>query len=150
MATVTVKNVGRLKQKLNNIADMELKQTIIEATKLVHGQAVNNAVFEKGYSKGGLRESIRMDHKKTKEGYEGRVYTNVEYAPYVEFGTGIRGNGSYPYKIDGLDLAYHESWAGMEAQPYMYPALKMHEKHIRKLFKEGVKTTLVKNCKGGS
>ena len=149
MATVTIKNIDRLTRKLNNVANMELMDTVKDATVLVHGQAVDLAIFEKGYSKGLLRESIKMDTKKLKNEIQGRVYTNVQYAPYVEFGTGVRGNGSYPYEIEGLNLKYHESWAGMEAQPFMYPALKMHEETIRKLFKKGVKTTLAKNCKGG-
>lgn len=150
MVTIAVKNIDRLTKRLNNIGNMDLKEVVNKATTIVHGQAVNNAVFEKGYTKGLLRESIKMESKKTKDGYEGRVFTNVQYAPYVEFGTGIRGNGSYPYKIEGLNLAYHESWAGMEAQPFMYPALKSSEKAINKLIKDGVKDNLAKNCKGGS
>ena len=43
----------------------------------------------------------------------------LDYAAYVEFGTGRRGAasagaGPYPYK---------ESWPGMVAEPYMRPAL---------------------------
>ena len=149
MATVTIKNIDRLIQRLNRIADMELEEKMKEAVTTVHGQAVELAVFEKGYSKGQLRESISMEINKKDEALEGRVYTNVQHAPYVEFGTGIRGNGSYPYDIDGLKLTYNEEWAGMEAQPFMYPALKMHEKYIKQLFKDGVKDNLAKNCKGG-
>lgn len=145
MATVTIKNIDRLKQRLNKIADMELNEKMTEAVTLVHGQAKALAPVDKG----NLAGSIRMEIKKNNKELEGRVYTNTQYGPYVEFGTGIKGNGSYPYDIDGLKLAYHETWAGMPSQPYMYPALKENEKYIKNLFKDGVKNNLAKNCKGG-
>ena len=138
---------------------MELRATVNKATQLVHGQAKALAPVDKG----GLAGSIHMQVKDTGEELQGRVYTNLEYAPYVEFGTGVKGNGTYPYQIKGLSLEYkNKGWAyydedkgewiytkGQEAQPYMYPALKMHEKTIKRIFKDGVKTKLKENCKGG-
>ena len=145
MATVTIKNVDRLIQRLNNIANMELKATMVQATKLVHGQAKLLAPVDTG----NLAGSIHQEVKTKKDSVEGRVYTNTQYAPYVEFGTGSKGNGSYPYDIDGLNLEYKEDWAGMTAQPYMYPALKQNEQYIKKLFKNDVKSELKANCRGG-
>lgn len=145
MATITIKNIDRLTKRLNNISDMDLKKVIDKATTRVHSESKTLAPVDTG----DLAESIHMKVKKTKEGYEGRVYTNLEYAMYVEFGTGIKGDGSYPYSIDGLTLTYKKDWAGMVAQPYMYPALKNSEKYIDRLIKDGVKNNLAKNCKGG-
>lgn len=145
MATVTIKNIDRLTQRLNKIANMELKKTMRDATKVVHAQAKELAPVDTGNLAGSIHQEVKVKG----ENLEGRVFTNVEYAPYVEFGTGVKGNGSYPYDIEGLDLAYKEDWAGMVAQPYMYPALKQNEKYIKNLFKSGVKTNLTKTCKGG-
>ena len=130
-----------------------------KATQLVHGQAKDLAPVDKG----DLAGSIHMQVKDTGEELQGRVYTNKEYAPYVEFGTGVTGNGTYPHKIEGLNLVYRDKgWAyydedkgewiytkGQEAQPYMYPALNMHKKTIKRILKEGVHTKLKENCKGG-
>lgn len=159
MAHVGIKGVDRLTQRFNNIANMELKDIVNKATALVHGQAKELAPVDKGQ----LAGSIHMQVKDTGKAIEGRVYTNVEYAPYVEFGTGINGNGTYPYEVEGLSLEYRDKgWAyfdedkeewiytkGQEAQPYMYPALKDNEKTIKQMFKNGVKTKLKENCKGG-
>ena len=123
---------------------MELHSTMNKATQLVHGQAKELAPVDTGQ----LAGSIHMQVKDTGKELQGRVYTNNEYAMYVEFGTGATGNGSYPYEIDGLSLEYRQDWVGMKAQPYMYPALKTHEKTIRRLLREGVHTTLKQNCKG--
>ena len=138
---------------------MELKTAMNKATQLVHGQAKALAPADIGQ----LRGSIHMQVKDTGKQIQGRVYTNVEHAPYVEFGTGIKGNGTYPYTIKDLKLEYkNKGWAyydedkgewiytkGQKAQPYMYPALNMHKKTIKAIFKEGVHTKLKENCNGG-
>ena len=138
---------------------MELRSAMNEATKLVHGQAKTLVPADTGQ----LRESIHMQVKDTGKELQGRVYTNVEYAPYVAFGTGVTGNGTYPYQVEGLSLEYkNKGWAyydedkdewiytkGQVAQPYMYPALKTHEKTIKRILKNGVHTKLKENSKGG-
>lgn len=43
---------------------------------------------------GNLRNSIKTKSEETLDGAEAQVYTNTEYAPYVEFGTGQRGRES--------------------------------------------------------
>lgn len=43
---------------------------------------------------GQLRNSIKTKSQATQEGAEAQVFTNTEYAPYVEFGTGQRGSES--------------------------------------------------------
>lgn len=159
MARVSVKGVDSVMQRFNNIADMELRDLVNKATALVHGQAKALAPVDKGQ----LAGSIHMRVEGTENGnIQGSVTTNVEYASYVEFGTGIKGNGTYPYEVKGLSLEYRDKgWAyldedtgeyiytkGQEAQPYMYPALKENEKTIKQIFRNGVKTKLKQNCKG--
>lgn len=155
----TIKNVDRLLSRLNNISNIELKDAMVKATSLVHAQAKTLAPVDKG----NLRGSIHQEVKQNAQIITGRVFTNVQYAPYVEFGTGSKGTGTYPYKIDGLNLSYRDTpWVytpdggetfyhteGQVAQPYMYPALKRNEKYIKQLFKEGVHTELKQNCSGG-
>ena len=159
MAKVSVKGIDSLTQRFNKIANIELKETMNKATQLVHGQAKALAPVDTGQ----LAGSIHMQVKDTGKELQGRVYTNVEHAPYVEFGTGITGNGTYPYEVEGLSLEYrNKAWCyfdedkgewiytkGQEAQPYMYPAMKENEKTIKNMFREGVKTKLKQNCKGG-
>ena len=159
MARVSIKGIDRLTQRFNNIANMELRSAVNKATQLVHGQAKALAPVDSG----NLAGSIHMQVKDTGKELQGRVYTNLEYAPYVEFGTGVTGNGTYPYEIKGLSLEYrNKGWAyydedkdewiytkGQVAQPYMYPALKENEKTIKAILKQGVHTKLKENCKGG-
>jgi hypothetical protein len=69
---------------------------------------------------GRLKNSLKVKTEKVNQNIiETTLSTDVKYAPYVEFGTGLRGN--YPYDI-GVDLIYG-STPGQVAQPYLYPAV---------------------------
>lgn len=152
---MAIKNLERCLQRLNNISKMDLTSKMKQATTIVHAQAKNLAPVNKRPGGGYLAGSIHMEVNTTKDKIFGRVYTNAEYASYVEFGTGIKGNGTYPYSIEGLNLSYKDkSWkgyipdvgwryiTGQVAQPFMYPALKNNEKYIRDLLKSEVKSKL--------
>ena len=45
------------------------------------------------------------------------------YSVYVELGTGIRGAASPSPPKSPADVSYRADWPGMQAQPFMYPAL---------------------------
>ena len=55
------------------------------------------------------------------------VAPGMFYAPYVEYGTGRRGDPSAPY-------AHVMSWPGMHAQPYMRPALDEARGQVKDIF----------------
>lgn len=161
MATIKtqVKNVDRLLKRLNNIANTDVKETMVKATNMVHAQAKLLAPADTGNLRGSIHQEVKAKGKVV----EGRVFTNLQYAPYVEFGTGSKGDGTYPYEVKGLNLTYRNTpWVytpdggetfyrteGQVAQPYMYPALKQHEKYIKQLFKTEVKAKIESQCKGG-
>lgn len=154
----SIKNVSRLLKRLNNIANTDVKDAMNKATMLVHAQAKALAPADTG----NLRGSIHQEVKQKNQSVEGRVFTNVQYASYVEFGTGSKGNGTYPYKPKTLNLTYKsEPWVytpdggetfyrtnGQVAQPYMYPALQQNKKAIKNLFKDNVKANIQKQCGG--
>ena len=156
---IKVLNVGRLQLKLNQISNIDLKDKVVQATTIVHGQAKALAPVDTG----NLTGSIHMKVEQQQNFIAGRVFTNTEYAPFVEFGTGIKGNGTYPYKIKGLKLSYRDTpWVyspddgetfyrtkGQVAQPFMYPALNMNKDYIKKLFRDGIKKEISKISKGG-
>lgn len=53
-----------------------------------------NAKYLAPVKSGHLRNSIKTKSQTTQDGAEAQVFTNLEYAPYVEFGTGQRGKES--------------------------------------------------------
>lgn len=143
MATLIIKNIDRCLGRLNKISDVNINESVKQATTFVHAQAKALAPVDTG----ALAGSIHMDVKNSGKTIEGRVYTNLQYAPYVEFGTGIRGNGSYPYTLKDIKLEYKDNWQGMNAQPYMYSALKRSEKYITEMIKKNLNDNIDKSCK---
>ena len=58
-----------------------------------------------------------------------RVYTDLYYAKYVEFGTGIRGiNSEYDSKYINAKTDYDSEYAGQVAQKFIYKAVQDLEK----------------------
>lgn len=86
---------------------------------------------------GDLRRSITSKV----ENMEGVVYTPLEYAPYVEYGTGLfaenGGRTDVPWSYQDDEGEWH-STSGMPPSPYMRPALNENREQILRLIKEGL------------
>lgn len=89
-----------------------------------------------------LHESIVTSRQDTENEVTGKVSTNVEYAVYVEYGTGQQGAQSPSPPKSPEDVSYREDWAGMEAKPYMYPALTENMDNIRDTLANALKTAV--------
>ena len=84
-----------------------------------------------------MRNSIKTSSEVLPDGAKAQVYTNVEYAPYVEFGTGERGQSSDIDRPEGI--SYKADWKGQAAQPYMTPAY-LHAKNTGEVEQEVIKS----------
>jgi HK97 gp10 family phage protein len=86
---------------------------------------------------GGLRQSI----KSKIENLEGVVYTPLEYAPYIEYGTGIfaeeGGRQDVPWSFQDDKGEWH-STSGMKPRPYLRPALYENREKIKRILREGI------------
>lgn len=87
--------------------------------------------------KGDLRRSIT--HKV--EDLVGSVYTPLEYAPYVEYGTGLfaenGGRTDVPWSYQDEEGNWHTT-SGMPPQPYMRPALDENIEEIKRILREAI------------
>ena len=77
---------------------------------------------------GNLRGSIHIKKYASTDSLEATVGTNVEYAPYVEFGTGVRGASTNTNP--NINVSYSSDHAGQVAQPYLMPALRNNKDKI--------------------
>lgn len=86
---------------------------------------------------GELRRSITSKV----EGDEGIVYTPLEYAPYVEYGTGLfaeeGGRQDVPWKYKDDEGKWHVT-SGRKPSPYMRPALLENKEKVKKILLEGI------------
>lgn len=125
-------------ESLENLINTEnLEQSLGQACALVERAAKQKA--PKG--NGELRRSITSKIERDGDELVGVVYTPLEYAPYVELGTGLfaenggRMNVPWCYKDD--EGNWH-STSGMKPQPYMRPAFEENREQILRLLKEGI------------
>ncbi len=82
---------------------------------------------------GNLRASITVDVQQVAfQSITGTVFATADYADYVEFGTGRRGDPIVP----------HTDKPGMIAQPFMRPAFDENKSAIEDLFREQIKTAI--------
>ena len=91
---------------------------------------------------GELRRSITSEVVKNADGIQGVVFTPLEYAPYVEYGTGLfaeeGGRLDVPWNYQDDEGNWH-STSGQKPQPYMRPALNENREEIKRLFKESMR-----------
>lgn len=75
---------------------------------------------------------------------DGSVAFLAPYSAFVEFGTGIRGQGTYPYALPVEGVPYtggwvydfrRQNWQGHGAQPYLRPALDTRHDDILGAFR---------------
>ena len=87
---------------------------------------------------GSLRNSI--SHKVDTGGGVVYIGTNVEYAVYVEMGTGKYVDGGRPTPWLYQDDNWNWHWtAGNPAKPFLAPAVKDHAREYRNIIEEGLK-----------
>ena len=106
---------------------------LLQACMMVEGQAVALAPVQTAR----LRNSI--DYVVDEAELIGYVGTNVEYAVYVEFGTGefaengMGRKGGWVYQDESGEWFF--TW-GQEPQPYLRPAFRQHKNDIEALAKQ--------------
>ena len=75
-------------------------------------------------------------------GIEGVVFTPLEYAPYVEYGTGLfaeeGGRKDVPWCYQDDEGEWHTT-SGQHPQPFMRPALDENREQILRILKEAIK-----------
>lgn len=95
-----------------------------------------------------------LTHSESDNGleFETRAGTNVEYGPYVEYGTGDAGqwSGGATYRGHDSGAKYTEGWPGMYARPYLRPALFDNEQFYAKLVNTAVKDAFKEASKKAS
>ena len=120
--------------RIEKITDPEaVNRALGQACALVERSAKQKA--PKGT--GELRQSITSKV----EDFQGIVYTPLEYAPYVEYGTGIYaedgGRQDVPWRYKDDEGNWHTT-SGQHPQPYMRPALNESREQVIRILKEAL------------
>ena len=123
---VEFQGLDKIVAKIEDMASGEdIFQRLGKACALVERAAKQNAPKDNGE----LRRSITSKV----EGNVGIVFTSLEYAPYVEYGTGlfaeVAGRKDVPWSYQDDEGEWH-STSGQKPQPFMRPALNQNRTQI--------------------
>ena len=128
-------NASQIVANINKAAQVDLPQAIAKglenACLVVEGAAKSNAPVQTG----ALRSSI--SHKVSQGSMEGVIGATVEYAPYVEIGTGIystRGGGRQGgwFYVDASGQGHFTM--GSHPKPFLKPAMDTNLSAIMRCF----------------
>jgi HK97 gp10 family phage protein len=124
-----------------DIAVKKITEQMYDALELCGQLVEDSAKLLVPVDTGNLRGSIT--HKLMREENEVRIGTAVEYAPYIEFGTGEfaengQGRKGGWFYVD--DKGNKHFTFGNKSQPFLRPALYNNKSNIDKIFKETFKS----------
>ena len=118
---------ANLDKFIKDLDSVYLKKAMTNACAKVQTEAVKRCPKDTG----NLRRSI--DFQVDPSGIEGAIYSNAEYAPYVEIGTGIHSTGRQkPWTYKSAHGFFRTS--GNKAQPFLEPAAQSSLTQIRECF----------------
>lgn len=129
-----IENYDKLIARLNKLGKLDKVQNGLKKACLI----VERSAKEKCPSNTGeLRSSIST----TIEGLEGAVGSPLQYAAYVEYGTGLfasGGNGrtEVPWRYQDAKGDWYSTY-GQAPQPFLIPALTENREDILKALQEG-------------
>ena len=131
---IDLRNVKKVTKQLEDVLSTpNLEEAMGKACALVEAEAKKKA--PKG--DGALRRSISS----RVEGEVGIVFTALEYAPYVEFGTGLfaeeGGRKDVPWHYQDDEGEWH-STNGMKPHPFLRPAFNENREKIKEILQKGL------------
>lgn len=134
---IRIEGVENVLVKLDGLYDAKSIEKGIERGCQVVVGAAKKKVKSNSKDTGALLNSIDYEVK----GTEGSVFTPLEYAPYVEYGTGLfaekGGRKDVPWRYQDDKGDWHTT-SGMHPQPFMRPAVNENRELIMRAIKEGL------------
>lgn len=122
--------LGKISENLTSGLQVALEQ----AGEIVRKDAVMNCPHITGRLRGSITSQV--------EGNSAVIGTNVEYAPYVEFGTGSKGDKSVAHTTKKQWTYYSGgsfyTTSGQAPQPFLVPALKNNSAEIKRIIRQAV------------
>lgn len=138
MISLELRNLDGVLAAIEQMGDTtEVKKALGKACAIVERSAKEKAPKDTGE----LRRSITSKVEERDGKIEGVIFTPLEYAPYVEYGTGLfaesggRKDVPWCYKDDKGE--WH-STSGQHPQPFMRPALDENREKIMRTLKEAL------------
>ena len=135
--SIRLEGLEDILDRLDGLSTEQMVANMGKACALVEASAKRNA--PKGT--GELRRSITSKVEERGGEVVGTVYTPLEYAPYVEYGTGLfaesGGRQDVPWHYQDDKGEWHTT-SGQNPHPFMRPALNQNREQIKRVLQEGL------------
>ena len=126
---------------LDELEKVKNFKTLVPAMEKVSAIVERSAKENAPKATGALRRSIESEVSGNRKSVVAKVFTPLEYAHYVEYGTGLfaeGGNGrATPWSYQDEAGNWHTT-SGMKPAPFLRPALEENQKRIIDTIKEGI------------
>ena len=136
---IEIEGINKVLKRLEKLSNTEnIEKAMGKACAVVEAAAKQNAPKDTG----ALRNSITSKVENRNGHVEGTIFTPLEYAPYVEYGTGLfaesGGRKDVPWNYQDDKGEWH-STSGQKPQPFMRPAIEDNRNKIIEILGEGIK-----------
>lgn len=137
--SIRVEGLEAILARLEGVANPEqLKFNMGQACAFVERAAKIKAPKDTGVLRNSITSKVEFDGTEV----VGIVYTPLEYAPYVEYGTGLfaeggGGRSDVPWRYQDDKGEWH-STSGQHPQPFMRPAIDENREEVARILKQGV------------
>ena len=135
---ITVNNVKEALESMDNVAERILTMIGIKVEKYAKAKCpvgTPESTGKKGYRGGTLRNSITFEV----EGEELSVGSNVEYAPYVELGTGPNFEAPPEWLEYTTPRGSGVGHGYVRPRPYLRPAIEEHIDEYKRIAEREMK-----------
>lgn len=138
MINLDIQNLDGVLAAIEELGDTaEVRNALGKACAVVERAAKEKAPKDTGE----LRRSITSKVEERDGKIEGVIFTPLEYAPYVEYGTGLfaeqGGRKDVPWNYQDDKGEWHRT-SGQHPQPFMRPALNENRDKIARIIKEAL------------
>lgn len=122
MADIEITGLAEITEKLVKLVNMDsISQDMKKSCALVEHSAKQKVPVDTGELRRSISSKVEIN------GHEviGTIYTPLEYAPYIEYGTGLfaeKGGRPTPWCYKDDKGEWHTT-SGQPPQPYLRPAL---------------------------
>ena len=136
---IEIEGIDKVLKRLEKLSNTEnIEKAMGKACAVVEAAAKQNAPKDTG----ALRQSITSKVHIAGKEVIGTIFTPLEYAPYVEYGTGLfaesGGRKDVPWNYQDDKGEWH-STSGQKPQPFMRPAVEDNRNKIIEVLREGIK-----------
>ena len=135
---IEFEGLNEVLDSIESIGDLRgLESAMQKACAIVERAAKQKAPKDTG----ALRRSIASKVEHENDNIVGIVFTPLEHAPYIEFGTGLfaedGGRMNVPWNYQDDEGNWH-STSGQKPQPFLRPALDENRELVKRTIKEGL------------